>query len=133
MNKRGVVWIAPLDPVPSGLMADPVKSVFWVSWQHDEEGLLGDAEILGAEEAIAWGRQRAERIRIRLGHTDDTYFSAGEKSAAGLPRWPPNQRPPGGWWLPGDPRTPPPPEAEPGQIGVLHPTVVRTELPDKDP
>jgi hypothetical protein len=58
MRRRGIVWIAPTDPVPTGCMADPATSTLWVSWQHDEEGLLDDADVIGAEAAIAGGNAR---------------------------------------------------------------------------
>ena len=99
--------------MPTGLIADPANSTFWASWQDDDEGLLDDVEIVGAKESIAWGSQRAATTRIRLGHTDERYFSAGEKRATSLPRWPPGQPPPGGWWFPGDLRTRPPSPPEP--------------------
>lgn len=46
---------------------------------------------------------------IRLGHSDGTYFSAGDDHPRttedeALPRWPPTEPPAGGWWYP-----PPPP------------------------
>ena len=47
-------------------MADPATSTFWASWQHHDDGLLGDADVVGAEAAITWGRERAQVIRIRL-------------------------------------------------------------------
>ena len=55
-------------------MVDPETSRFWVSWQiHDAEkgegGVLEDAEIVGADAAIAWGRERADEVFIRLGDT----------------------------------------------------------------
>jgi hypothetical protein len=130
MHRRGTVWIAPEDPVPPGYMADPVTSTFWVSWQHDEEGLLGHGVVIGADEAIAWGRERAEVIRIRLGHTDDTHFSAGDTRAQNLPLWPPQHLPPGGWWSPGDPRGDwPVAPAAPGQLGVSSPQTEETREP----
>lgn len=126
MLRRGIVWISPTDSVPTDLMADPATSNFSASWQHDDEGLLEDVEIIGAEQAIRWAQARSTRIRIRLGHTDKTYFSAGEVPEPDLPPWPPEEPPTGGWWRPGDPRTPPPAPMEPGRIRVTRPAVVRT-------
>jgi hypothetical protein len=41
---------------------------------------------------------------IRLGHTEDTYFSAGDEHLSGdgqsPPPWPPAGPPPEGWWYP---------------------------------
>jgi hypothetical protein len=88
-------------------MLDPAVSDFWVSWQ--DRAALADDVITGAENAIAWGRERSETILIRLGHSSGTYFSAGTKlpdpSDEWLdepwppPPWPP-QEPPEGWWYP---------------------------------
>jgi hypothetical protein len=36
------------------------------------------ATFRSVDEAIAWGRNRAHRILVRLGSNGDTYFSAGE-------------------------------------------------------
>ena len=120
MGRRGIVWIAPTDSVPRGCMADPATSTFWVSWQHREDGLLGDEDVVGADAAIAWGRERAQVVRIRLGHTRDTYFSAGVRRVRSLPQWPPQQAPPDGWWSPGDPRDDPP---WPGPLGGSYPQI----------
>jgi hypothetical protein len=40
-----------------------------------------------AEEAIAWGRERAAVVLIRTGESD--YYSAGEHNPEQLPTWPP--------------------------------------------
>ena len=80
MRRRGIVWIAPTDSVPIGCMADPATSTFWASWQHHDDGLIDDADVVGAEAAITWGRERAQVIRIRLGNTDETYFSVRPSS-----------------------------------------------------
>ena len=47
---------------------------------------------LPVDEAIAWGRARAERINIRLGTGD--YHSAGAEHSRAYPRWPPPDLPP---------------------------------------
>src|SRR5882757_9568262 len=83
IERRGTVYVAPIASyVPSGRMVDPQTSIFYVSWQDwHEETQSGDFEdggqIAGADEAIAWGRARCDRVLIRLGHTDGTHFSAG--------------------------------------------------------
>jgi hypothetical protein len=53
MRRRGIVWIAPTDPVPDGCMVDPATSTFWVSSQHDKDGLLAYEDVQGAEAAVA--------------------------------------------------------------------------------
>jgi hypothetical protein len=80
-GSRGTVYIAPTaSEVPDGRMVDPETSLFWVSWENDAEDDVGEwrDDIVGAEAAITWGRERADVVVIRLGHTGDTYFSAGE-------------------------------------------------------
>jgi hypothetical protein len=99
-EQRGTVYIAPSGDVPTGRMVDPDTSSFWVSWQ--DEGLddvIESDDIVGAEAAIAWGRERADVVVIRLGHTDDTYFSAGDITDPSGPSWPPTP-PPEGWFTP---------------------------------
>jgi len=97
-------------------MVDPALSAFDVSWQDwgsDTQwgDLLEDpGEVTGADEAIAWGRARADRVLIRLGHTEETQFSAGhvplseqmDGSGRPFPRWPPETVPAEGWWTPSD-------------------------------
>jgi hypothetical protein len=66
--------------------------------------------ILGAEEAIRWGRERCDRVLIRLAHTLESYYSAGDVpltenmdgTGRDLPIWPPAQLPSEGWWTPED-------------------------------
>jgi hypothetical protein len=110
LTRQGTVSIAPSAwNIPDGRMVDPETSRFWVSWQiHDAEkgegGVLEDAEIVGADAAIAWGRERADEVFIRLGDTGDTDFSAG--AVAGddpIPRWPPSGPPSDGWFHPSEP------------------------------
>jgi hypothetical protein len=106
MQRRGEVFIAPTAHFPAdGRMVDPSTASFGCSWQDEEEELsIEDAEIVGAEAAILWGRERSTAVWIRLGHSGDTYFAAGEEDAEDdgweLPRWPPAQPPPEGWWHP---------------------------------
>jgi hypothetical protein len=84
-SRRGTVFIAPVDAVPDGTTVDPKTAIFWSSWQDD--GVLEDAEIAGADSAVAWGRARSDRVFIRLGHTEDTYYSAGAEHVE-YPEWP---------------------------------------------
>jgi hypothetical protein len=96
-ERRGTVWIGPSTlELPSGRLVDPATARFWVSWQDDE--LLEDDEVAGAEAAIAWGRERAERVLIRLGH-NGPHYAAGEVSGGSAPSWPP-ETPPEGWFTP---------------------------------
>ena len=81
-------------------MVDPDNSMFVASWQHG--GLLEHTQITGAEAAIAWGRERSERVLIRLGHGTDTYFSAGDREHGEFPPWPPPRRAASDWWSPSD-------------------------------
>jgi hypothetical protein len=81
-------------------MTDPATSVSWTSWQDD--GVLDDVEIRGADAAIAWARERASTVLIRLGHTHETYFSAGDQIVGDRPAWPPQRPPAEGWWPPDD-------------------------------
>jgi hypothetical protein len=109
MERRGEVFICPVDRVPAdGSMVDPAGSRFWASWQDEgEDDALEHVEIEGAEAAIAWGRERASVVWIRLGHRGDTYFSAGDEHLAfdepgdePVPSWPPAAPPQEGWWSP---------------------------------
>jgi hypothetical protein len=102
-KKRGTVYIAPsASKVPADRMVDPKTSLFWVSWQEDaaDDVIEFRDDIVGAEAAIAWGRRRADVVVIRLGHTGDTYFSAGERPDPSVPSWPPQTSPPEGWFRP---------------------------------
>ena len=79
-------------------MVDPGTSLFWVSWQDDE--VLAHDDLTGAEAAITWGRERSDRVLIRLGHSEGTYFSAGRETVPDMPQWPPSGPPPEGWFTP---------------------------------
>jgi hypothetical protein len=102
------VYIAPAAwHVPDGRMVDPETCRFWVSWQDDEaDENVEDAEIDGAEAAIAWGRARSDEVLMRLGNTGETYFSAGDIHLTDdlggggdpYPLWPPPAPPAEGWW-----------------------------------
>src|SRR5687767_6132272 len=100
-HRRGEVFISPVDPVPAdGSMIDPALASFHVSWQDEgEAGALEDDEVFGADDAIAWGRERSPVVWIRLGNRGDTYFSAGDEHPADddpdefVPHWPPDGPP----------------------------------------
>ena len=88
-------------------MVDPGTGLFFASWQGDgivEDSVLEEIELVGAEPAVLWGRARAERVIIRLGHRHDTFFSAGDAPVEDddglMPAWPPAGPPDGGWWQP---------------------------------
>lgn len=102
-EKRGTVYIAPSAfDVPTGRMVDPETSLFWVSWQDEtaDDVVESRDDIVGAEAAIAWGRERADVVVIRLGHRGDTYFSAGDIPDPSMPPWPPRTPPAEGWFTP---------------------------------
>lgn len=104
IERRGNVYIGPSAHFePDGRMVDPATSLFWVSWQNDR--VIEDDDIRGADAAIEWGRQRSDYVFIRLGHRGDTWFSAGAKHPPDnpdepLPIWPPSGPPPEGWYTP---------------------------------
>src|SRR4051812_38468084 len=55
-RRRGTVYIAPIAFfVGQGRMVDPATATFWVSWQDDT--LVEGDNVVGAEAAIAWGRE----------------------------------------------------------------------------
>jgi len=110
--RRGTVFIAPQPThIPAGRWVDPVTTTFWVSWQdYDEERELGEllenSQVVGADAAIAWGRERSDRVLIRLSHETESHFSAGvvdltertDGTGRPYPRWPPtDSRVKAGW------------------------------------
>src|SRR5690242_20287006 len=113
-RKRGMVFIAPdAHYIPPGRLVDPEVTTFWVTWDdHDEphpRGAIEETEIVGADAAIAWARERSDHIAIRLAHSDESYFSAGTVQVDGedldgapipYPSWPPSAPPADGWWTP---------------------------------
>jgi hypothetical protein len=115
-ERRGTVFLAPhADHLPAGHWVDPVTTTFWVSWQDwDEESERGELfenhDICGAEAAIAWGRERSDRVLIRLSHEKDSYFSAGvvdltertDGTGRPYPRWPPADGRAEAGWTPQD-------------------------------
>jgi hypothetical protein len=81
-------------------------SVSWSDWgaEADEAEFLDDPEdVMSAEDAIGWGRVRATTILIRLAHSRESYYSAGDvpgsidEDQTPLPVWPP-ATPAEGWW-----------------------------------
>jgi hypothetical protein len=55
--------------------------------------VLDRFEDLPLEEALAWARERADRVFIRHGDQPDSYYSAGRDRRLGVPRWPPRDLP----------------------------------------
>jgi hypothetical protein len=105
-------------------MVDPAITCFWASWQEVDPG--ENVDIVGAEAAIEWGRQRSDVVRIRLGDSENTYFSAGDKHVDDLPLWPP-EVPPGGWWTPPPGGWRPPVDTTADRFRVTQPSVRRSE------
>lgn len=112
-----MVVIAPRIYIFEGV-ADPERAEFTATLSDTDDISKGPAEevlqFVGAEAAVAWGRERAEIVLVTLdGHWDrGTSFSAGEEPwliagihDAPLPPWPGSgniETPPGGWYEPPD-------------------------------
>lgn len=84
-ERHGTVFIA--ERVPFG--AQPFFSGYWDGEPDGPPAVLEEMpETSDVDEAIAWGRPRAEVILVRV--LDREYFSAGDRDAGdGVPRWPP--------------------------------------------
>ena len=77
-NRPGLVFIDPEGPEGSlGLHGGPGVIATW-EVEYDGPKYV-EAGFRTFEDAIAWGRQRSPLILVRLGPTEDTYYSAGEK------------------------------------------------------
>ena len=77
--------------------ADDLSADRWLlgTFEGHLDGGRGIAEEfrgLSADEAIAWARARAARVRIRLG--DGEYYAAGAETKPDEPIWPPAHLPP---------------------------------------
>ena len=67
----------------------------------DRSDKNAEAEFDTVEEAIAWGRKRAEIVLVRLGSEAEACYSAGRRDATWytdgtgwqFPRWPPSSWP----------------------------------------
>jgi len=91
MERFGIVYIAS--------SSDPEAHAFTGYWDRFEpsEMLEQGPGWDDVDEAIAWGRQRATHILVRLGSDDTSVYSAGEvrlsRYAEGTgdtyPEWPP--------------------------------------------
>ena len=87
---HGVVFIAD-DPLPLHQGRPPGVHCHWEGERDGQPVFLehGPAEA-SLDEAIAWGRERAPLVLVRLGGS--RYFSAGAEDPQDeeLPRWPPS-------------------------------------------
>jgi hypothetical protein len=54
------------------------------TWPRPEEGAWPTVD-----EALAWARQRASRVQLTYGFSDESVFSAGTEPLPRLPAWPP--------------------------------------------
>jgi hypothetical protein len=80
---EATVFIAELeDPADSFMLT----GLFYGHLERDDD-LADQFEGLPADEAIAWGRERAGVVLVRTGESD--YYSAGAENPDGLPEWPP--------------------------------------------
>ncbi len=114
----GVVLVTPaVVAMPLDRMVDPARAEFNAIWYEDFEDWSGRTErvrVVGAEAAIAWAKERADRVVIRLDDGGDpeakTSFSAGPEPAwiggihdGPLPSWPGALvPPPEGWYEPSE-------------------------------
>ncbi len=100
VEKRGIVFVDKRPPLEhwARSSAEPDYSSYW-EIPGPEPGVDGpDTDDI--EEAIRWGRERADLVLVRLGPDEDDYYSAGERQvtrfvdASGrvYPPWPP------AWW-----------------------------------
>ena len=87
-SRDGIVFLA--ETVLDDL-AEPTDPAFYGHWELvDPPTFLEQGPgWASAEEAIAWGRSRAEIVLIRIG-MPGTYYSVGSRhSGESLPEWPP--------------------------------------------
>src|SRR4051794_2709540 len=87
-EERGTVWIAEEYEVEEGGL------VFLGTFQahHHDGGRVDELRGASADEAIAWGRERASEVWIRL-FDGDCYYAAGTSRPQDAPRWPPTDLP----------------------------------------
>jgi hypothetical protein len=90
-NRRGSVFIAEEQDVGCGRRELYLTARFWASWQT-ADGVDEDAFGLTAEDAVAWGRARADRVFIRLG-VGDYYWAGIGPPPPGRALWPPPDLP----------------------------------------
>jgi hypothetical protein len=90
-DRRGSVFIAEEDDVLPGPGELYLTGRFWASWQTPG-GVREEAFGLLADDAIAWGRERTDRVFIRLG-VGDYYWAGIGPAPPGAAPWPPPDLP----------------------------------------
>jgi hypothetical protein len=93
MERYGVVFIS------RGFSYNDTHRVFIGHWEAEDppQNLEAGPGWDDVEEAVAWGRERALKVLVRLGATEDSIYSAGESPVTRLsdgtgeayPEWPP--------------------------------------------
>lgn len=89
-RRRGVVWIAEEVEWDDDGGGSWLTARFWA--HHDTGRVAAEVEGVSAEDAIAWGRERADTVHIRLGRGE--YHTAGAVPTPDLEPWPPPDLPP---------------------------------------
>ena len=69
----------------------------WHCYCEYLDGRSDEADFDTVDEAVAWCRERAERVTVRLGGYEDTYYSAGERPSTNWDGMPYPDWPPHGW------------------------------------
>lgn len=100
---RGIVFVT--KEYPRGdWRRNALDGDYTIHWDLDEEGFVTGPSTDDVDEAIAWGRKRAPLVLVRVGPTEDDFYSAGERVATRelpelggtdltpYPEWPPS------WW-----------------------------------
>ncbi len=85
--RDGIVYISELDDSPT-----PAFHCHWESGDASGPFLVEQGpRYARAEDAIAWGRERADVVLIRVGPLPQKYYSAGTRlpPCEELPIWPP--------------------------------------------
>jgi hypothetical protein len=88
---RGTVWIVEEYEVEEGGM-NGLAFLGTFQAHHDDGGRVDELPGASADEAIAWGRQRASEVWIRL-FDRNWYYAAGTSHPQDAPRWPPADLP----------------------------------------
>lgn len=73
MERLGIVYIARSDPVG----VTPRFTGYWDRVESPEVPEQGPGWD-DLHDAVAWGNERAPRVMVRLGTTEETIYSAGE-------------------------------------------------------
>jgi hypothetical protein len=86
-DRPGTVFIAEEHDIVPGEEASYLTGTFSALWQTDDT-LRDEQSGLSAEDAIAWGLERTDRVLIRLGVGDYYWAGAGQGPPETAP-WPP--------------------------------------------